>query len=113
MAHQAEAPDSVIPNMGTPERGVSAALEQPTLVIVIIFTVRRRMVPEVQAFLRAMQDAGKPLAAICHAPRPGWTALVELLQVARGIQSRRPISKSVCSERGDPPLLLHVHGSWR
>jgi protease I len=27
-----------------------------------------RMVPEVQAFLRAMQEAGKPLAAICHAP---------------------------------------------
>src|SRR5216683_102393 len=27
-----------------------------------------RMVPEVQAFLRVMQDAGKPLAAICHAP---------------------------------------------
>jgi protease I len=27
-----------------------------------------RMVPEVQAFLRAMQDAGKPITAICHAP---------------------------------------------
>jgi protease I len=27
-----------------------------------------RAVPEVQAFLRAMQDAGKPLSAICHAP---------------------------------------------
>jgi protease I len=27
-----------------------------------------RMVPEVQAFLRAMQDAGKPLSVICHAP---------------------------------------------
>jgi protease I len=27
-----------------------------------------RTVPEVQAFLRAMQAAGKPLAAICHAP---------------------------------------------
>ena len=27
-----------------------------------------RMVPEVQAFLREMQDAGKPLAVICHAP---------------------------------------------
>lgn len=26
-----------------------------------------RMVPEVQAFLRAMQEAGKPIAAICHA----------------------------------------------
>src|SRR3954467_5056294 len=26
-----------------------------------------RMVPEVQGFLREMQDAGKPLAAICHA----------------------------------------------
>jgi protease I len=27
-----------------------------------------RMVPEVQAFLRAMQGAGKPVAVICHAP---------------------------------------------
>jgi protease I len=27
-----------------------------------------RMVPEVQAFLRAMQGAGKPFAVICHAP---------------------------------------------
>jgi protease I len=27
-----------------------------------------RMVPEVQAFLRAMQEAGKPLSVICHAP---------------------------------------------
>src|SRR5208337_2098135 len=27
-----------------------------------------RMVPEVRAFLRAMQDAGKPISAICHAP---------------------------------------------
>jgi protease I len=29
---------------------------------------RMRMVPEVQAFLRAMQNAGKPIAALCHAP---------------------------------------------
>jgi protease I len=27
-----------------------------------------RMVPEVQSFLRAMQEAGKPITAICHAP---------------------------------------------
>jgi protease I len=27
-----------------------------------------RMVPEVQAFLRAMQAAGKPVSVICHAP---------------------------------------------
>jgi|SRR5277367_6780184 len=27
-----------------------------------------RMVPEVQAFLRDMQHAGKPITAICHAP---------------------------------------------
>src|SRR2546421_12714493 len=27
-----------------------------------------RMVPEVQAVLRAMQQAGKPISAICHAP---------------------------------------------
>ena len=29
---------------------------------------KMRMEPEVQAFLRTMQDAGKPFAAICHAP---------------------------------------------
>src|SRR6266481_3541232 len=29
---------------------------------------RMRMASEVQAFLRAMQGAGKPIAAICHAP---------------------------------------------
>jgi protease I len=27
-----------------------------------------RMVPQVQDFLRAMQDAGKPFSVICHAP---------------------------------------------
>jgi protease I len=27
-----------------------------------------RMVPEVQSFLREMQEAGKPFAVICHAP---------------------------------------------
>jgi len=27
-----------------------------------------RMVPAVQSFLRQMQEAGKPIAAICHAP---------------------------------------------
>src|SRR4029077_4118229 len=27
-----------------------------------------RMVPEVQAFLQAIQAAGKPLSVICHAP---------------------------------------------
>src|SRR5260370_29135785 len=40
-----------------------------------------RMVPEVQAFLRAMQDAGKPIAAICHAP---W----ELVSAGRGRRAR-------------------------
>ncbi len=29
---------------------------------------RMRTIPEVQAFLRAVQEAGKPIAAICHAP---------------------------------------------
>jgi protease I len=29
---------------------------------------RMRALPEVHAFLRAMQDAGKPIAVICHAP---------------------------------------------
>ncbi len=29
---------------------------------------RMRVMPEVKAFLRAMEAAGKPIAAICHAP---------------------------------------------
>jgi len=29
---------------------------------------RMRMIPEVQAFLRAVQEAGKPMSVICHAP---------------------------------------------
>jgi protease I len=29
---------------------------------------RLRVIPELQAFLREMQAAGKPIAAICHAP---------------------------------------------
>ena len=29
---------------------------------------RMRMIPELQVFLREMDEAGKPIAAICHAP---------------------------------------------
>jgi protease I len=29
---------------------------------------RMRVIPELQAFLREMDEAGKPIAAICHAP---------------------------------------------
>jgi protease I len=43
-----------------------------------------RMVPEVQAFLRAMQEAGKPLAAICHAP---WELVSAGLVPGRGLTS--------------------------
>src|SRR5881275_3226642 len=43
-----------------------------------------RTVPEVQAFLRAMQDAGKPIAAICHAP---WGLVSAGLVVGRTLTS--------------------------
>ncbi len=47
-----------------------------------------RMEPEVQAFLRAMQDAGKPLSAICHAP---WELVSAGLVRGRTLTSAKAI----------------------
>jgi protease I len=58
-----------------------------------------RAAPEVQVFLRAMQEAGKPIAAICHAP---W----EL--VSTGLMSGRTLT-SYHSLRDD---IRNAGGTW-
>ena len=56
-----------------------------------------RMVPEVQAFLRAMQDAGKPIAAICHAP---WELVSAGLVRGRTLTSYHTIQDDVRNAGG-------------
>jgi protease I len=57
-----------------------------------------RMVPEVQAFLRAMQDAGKPIAAICHAP---WELVSAGLVHGRTLTSYNTIQDDIRNAGGD------------
>ena len=56
-----------------------------------------RMVPEVQAFLRAMQEAGKPLAAICHAP---WELVSAGLVPGRTLTSYHTIQDDIRNAGG-------------
>jgi len=51
-----------------------------------------RMAPEVQAFLRAMQEAGKPISAICHAP---WELISADLVQGRTLTSYHSIQDDV------------------
>ena len=51
-----------------------------------------RMVPEVQAFLRAMQEAGKPFAVICHAP---WELVSAGLVCGRTLTSYHTIQDDI------------------
>jgi protease I len=57
-----------------------------------------RMVPEVQAFLLAMQDAGKPIAAICHAP---WELVSAGLVPGRTLTSYYTIQDDIRNAGGD------------
>src|SRR5437588_12971750 len=57
-----------------------------------------RMVPEVQAFLREMQDAGKPLAAICHAP---WELVSAGLVRGRTLTSYHTIQDDIRNAGGN------------
>src|SRR2546421_1155079 len=57
-----------------------------------------RMVPEVQAFLRHMQDAGKPIAAICHAP---WELVSAGLVHGRTLTSYHTIQDDVRNAGGN------------
>jgi len=56
------------------------------------------MVPEVQAFLREMQDAGKPLAAICHAP---WELVSAGLVQGRTLTSYHTIQDDIRNAGGN------------
>jgi protease I len=57
-----------------------------------------RMVPEVRAFLRAMQEAGKPISAICHAP---WELISAGLVFGRTLTSYHTIQDDVRNAGGD------------
>lgn len=56
-----------------------------------------RMVPEVQAFLRAIQEAGKPIAAICHAP---WQLVSADLVRGRTLTSYHTIQDDIRNAGG-------------
>jgi protease I len=56
-----------------------------------------RMAPEVQAFLRAMQDAGKPISAICHA---SWELVSAGLVRGRTLTSYHTIQDDVRNAGG-------------
>ena len=57
-----------------------------------------RMVPEVRAFLRAMQDAGKPISAICHAP---WELVSAGLVRGRKLTAYHSIQDDIRNAGGD------------
>jgi protease I len=57
-----------------------------------------RMVPEVQTFLRAMQEAGKPFAVICHAP---WELISAGLVRGRTLTSYHTIQDDVRNAGGN------------
>jgi len=56
-----------------------------------------RMVPEVQEFLRGMQNAGKPIAAICHAP---WELVSAGLVRGRTLTSYHTIQDDIRNAGG-------------
>jgi protease I len=56
-----------------------------------------RMVPEVQEFLRAMQDAGKPFSVICHAP---WELVSAGLVAGRTLTSYHTIQDDIRNAGG-------------
>ena len=56
-----------------------------------------RRVPEVQSLLRAMQDAEKPIAAICHAP---WELVSAGLVLGRTLTSYHTIQDDIRNAGG-------------
>ena len=60
--------------------------------------VRLRVVPEVQAFLQEMQEAGKPIAAICHAP---WELISAGLVRGRRLTGYHTIRDDIRNAGGD------------
>jgi len=57
-----------------------------------------RMVPEVQAFLTQIEEAGKPITAICHAP---WELVSAGLVRGRTLTSYHTIQDDVRNAGGD------------
>ncbi len=57
-----------------------------------------RVVPEVQSFLQAMQEAGKPMAAICHAP---WLLISAGLVRGRTLTSYHTIRDDIRNAGGN------------
>ncbi len=69
-----------------------------------------RMVPEVQAFLREMQDAGKPLAAICHAP---WELVSAGLVRGRTLTSYHTLQDDIRNAGGNwVDREVVAEGNW-
>ena len=59
---------------------------------------RMRVVPEVQAFLRTMQEAGKPISALCHAP---WELVSAGLVCGRTLTSYPTLQDDVRNAGGN------------
>jgi protease I len=57
-----------------------------------------RIVPEVQAFLRKIQEASKPIAAICHAP---WELVSAGLVRGRRLTSYHSIQDDIRNAGGN------------
>src|SRR5436190_10020456 len=69
-----------------------------------------RMVPEVQSLLRAMQDAGKPISAICHAP---WELVSAGLVPGRNLTSYHTIQDDIRNAGGNwVDQEVVVDGNW-
>src|SRR5258708_7179984 len=69
-----------------------------------------RRVPEVQAFLRAMEYAGKPLTAICHA---AWELVSAGLVRGRTLTSYHTIQDDVRNAGGDwVDRVVVEDGNW-
>jgi protease I len=69
-----------------------------------------RMVPEVQAFLREMQDEGKPIAAICHAP---WELVSAGLVRGRTLTSYHTIQDDIRNAGGNwVDREVALDGNW-
>jgi protease I len=69
-----------------------------------------RMVPEVQSLLRAMQDAGKPMAAICHAP---WELVSAGLVLGRTLTGYHTIQDDIRNAGGNwVDQEVVVDGNW-
>lgn len=69
-----------------------------------------RVVPEVQSFLAAMQEAGKPFAAICHAP---WELISAGLVRGKRLTSYHTIRDDIRNAGGDwVDQEVVVDGNW-